>query len=223
MLTWQVDLPVFFLLGYLVGSIPVGVVVGHLGGIDIRRYGTGNIGASNIFHNLGILPAAVVGLGSFLQGFGPPAIAGWVTGSVAVAAAAATGSVVGYAWSGFLRLHGGSAVGTATGAVAALAPWGLVPLLLFYAIGGLLHQSAPSVLLGLLSYIVYTVIASLPLAVLVAACVIVFVIVVKRLDGVRRDLRSHRDRAVSVILGRLINDHKPGQQLAGPRQERGGV
>jgi glycerol-3-phosphate acyltransferase PlsY len=217
------NLPAFFLLGYLMGSIPVGVVVGHLGGIDIRRYGTGNIGASNIFHNLGFLPAAVVGLGSFLQGFAPPAIAGWATGSMTVAAAAATGSVVGYAWSGFLRLHGGSAVGTATGAVAALAPWGLVPLLLFYAIGGLIHQSAPSVLLGLFSYIVYTVVAALPLAVVVAGSVIVFVVVIKRLDGVRRDLHGHRERTASVILGRLINDRKPGQHLAGPREEHGGA
>lgn len=223
MLTWQLNLPTFFLLGYLVGSIPVGVIVGHLGGIDIRRYGTGNIGASNIFHNLGVLPAAVVGLGSFLQGFGPPAIAGWVTGSVTVAAAAATGSVIGYAWSGFLRLHGGSAVGTATGAVAALAPWGLVPLLLFYAIGGLTHQSAPSVLLGLFTYIIYTVVAALPTAVVVAGSVIVFVVVIKRLDGVWHDLHSHRDRRIAVILGRLIHDHKPGQQLAGPREEHGGA
>jgi acyl phosphate:glycerol-3-phosphate acyltransferase len=223
MLTWQADVPAFFLVGYLVGSIPVGLIVGHLGGIDIRRYGTGNIGASNIYHNLGILPAAVVGLGSFLQGFAPAAVAGLVTGSMTVAAAAATGSVIGYAWSGFLRLHGGSAVGTATGAVAALAPWGLVPLLLFYAIGGLIHQSAPSVLLGLISYVVYTVVAALPLAVVVAGSVIVFVVVIKRLEGVRSDLRSHRDHALAVILGRLINDHKPGQQLAGPREEGGGA
>ena len=112
---------IWFLAGYVVGSIPIGLLVGRLGGKDIRRYGTGNIGASNVLRNLGFLPAAVVALGSFVQGLGPAWAAAALTGSPAATAAAAVGSVGGYGWSFLLAFRGGRAVGAATGALAATA------------------------------------------------------------------------------------------------------
>src|SRR5215467_14992511 len=89
----------WFVAGYLVGSVPVGLIVGRLAGVDIRRYGTGNIGASNVLRNVGLLPAAVVAVASFAQGLGPAWAAAALTGSPAATAAAAVGSVVGYGWS----------------------------------------------------------------------------------------------------------------------------
>lgn len=199
--------------GFLIGSIPIGLLVGRAAaGIDIRRYGTGNIGASNTFHNLGIAPAAVVGLASFLQGFGPAWLADRLTGSDVAAAAAGAGSVVGYAWSIFLRLRGGSAVGAATGALAFFAPWGLVPLLGCYAVGGVLHRSAISVLIGLLAYLVYIVMLPHPLPLVIGAAIVVAVVVLKRLDGIRADLREEPEHAAEVLLDRLLNDRKPDRQ-----------
>src|SRR6266567_2530105 len=79
----------WFLAGYLVGSVPVGLLVGRLAGVDIRRYGTGNIGASNVLRNLGLLPAGVVAVASFAQGLAPAAAAGLLTGSPRALAGAA--------------------------------------------------------------------------------------------------------------------------------------
>src|SRR5205807_2147998 len=77
------------LAGYLVGSVPVGMLVARRAGIDIRRHGTGNIGASNVLRNVGPAPAAIVALASFAQGLAPAWAAGLLTGSpLAVAAAA---------------------------------------------------------------------------------------------------------------------------------------
>src|SRR5215472_12010158 len=181
---------IWFLAGYVVGSVPIGLLVGRLGGVDIRRYGTGNIGASNVMRNLGVLPAAA-------------------------AAAAAVGSVAGYGWSFLLAFRGGRAVGTATGALAVLSPVGMIPLLGLYALGGLLRQPAPGVLLGLLAFLVSLAFGWHPKEVIAGAVVIVAAVVLKRLDGVRDDLRSNADRHAAVLLDRLVFDRRHGQRLVG--------
>ena len=145
-----------FVLGYLMGSVPIGLLVARAAaGIDIRRYGTGNVGAANIRRNVGLFPAAVAALGVFLQGLVPPLIARLLAGSEAASATAAVGAVVGYGWPVFLRFKGGRAVGTATGAAAALSPTGFVVLLLSIALGTLMRQVALGVLLGFVVYAAY--------------------------------------------------------------------
>jgi glycerol-3-phosphate acyltransferase PlsY len=206
---------IWFLTGYVVGSLPIGVFVGRAAGVDIRRYGTGNIGASNVLRNLGLLPAAVVAVGSFLQGLGPTWAAGDLTGSAAAEAAAAVGSVAGYGWSFLLMFRGGRAVGAATGALAALSPVGLVPLLGLYALGGLLRNPAPGVLLGLVAFLASLRFGSHPLAIDVGAAVVVGAVILKRLDGVWADLRTNAGRHAGIVLDRLIFDRRPGQRLMG--------
>ena len=206
---------IWFLAGYLVGSVPVGLIVGRLAGVDVRRYGTGNIGASNVMRNVGLLPAAVVAVASFAQGLGPAWAAGVVTGTPAAVAAAAVGSVLGYGWSFLLAFHGGRAVGAATGALAALSPAGLVPLPALYALGGLLRQPAPGVLLGLLAFLAYLRLDAHPWEVVIAAVAIVAAVVLKRLDGVRGDLRAGTGPPGGIVLDRLVFDRRPGQRLVG--------
>lgn len=208
-------LGLWFIVGYVTGSVPVGLLVGRLAGVDIRRYGTGNIGASNVMHNVGPLPAAVVGVMSFFQGIGPAWAAGVLTGSPLAIAAAAVGSVLGYGWSFLLAFKGGRAVGTATGALAALSLPGLIPLLGMYALGGALRQPAPGVLLGLLAYLSYVALRPHPAELLAAAVAIVALVVLKRFDGVLGDLRSEGGRPADILVGRLVFDRRPGQRLVG--------
>jgi acyl phosphate:glycerol-3-phosphate acyltransferase len=205
----------WFLAGYLVGSVPVGLLVGRLAGVDIRRYGTGNIGASNVLRNLGLLPAAVVALASFAQGLGPAATALWLTGSPQAVAGASTGSVVGYGWSFLTHFRGGRAVGTATGSLAAMSLPGLVPLLACYAVGGLIRQPALGVLLGLVAYLAYVSLWRHPAELIVAALLVVGAVLLKRLDGIRADVRADPDRGVAILLERLVFDRRPGQRLVG--------
>ncbi|MBO0683830.1 MAG: glycerol-3-phosphate acyltransferase [Candidatus Dormibacteraeota bacterium] len=204
-----------FFFGYLVGSIPIGLIVGHLSaGLDIRRVGTGNIGASNTWRNVGLLPAAVVGVGSFVQGFLPAWLSGVIFGQQAAMVAAGVGAVAGYGWSFMLRFRGGSAVGTATGALAAIAPLGLVPLLALYALGAILRQPAPGVLLGLISFVGYVKFTAEPLVLLLGSSVIVFAVIMKRFDGFQDDL--HSDHAAAAFFERLLFDRRPGRGLVGP-------
>ncbi|HEY8368140.1 MAG TPA: glycerol-3-phosphate acyltransferase, partial [Thermodesulfobacteriota bacterium] len=54
---------------YLVGSIPVGVLVGRAYGVDVRAVGSGNIGTANVLRTLGKTAAGLTLAGDFLKGF----------------------------------------------------------------------------------------------------------------------------------------------------------
>ncbi len=206
-----------FIFGYLVGSVPLGLLVSRgLYGVDIRRYGTGGTGASNVLHNVGLLPAAVVGLGIFLQGLLPPLTATLFGAPEPVAAAAAIGAVVGYDWPVFLGFKAENArgVGVSTGAAVAVFPLGAVPLLLMYALGRLLKQMAPGVLLGFMAYAAGAYYLDAPPAVRVTALLLLALVVLRRVEGVGRDLR--RGDLLPVLADRLLFDRRPGQRLSGP-------
>jgi glycerol-3-phosphate acyltransferase PlsY len=114
-------------LAYLVGSIPVGVVVARLFGVDIRRHGSGNIGASNVLRTLGSGPAVLTLLADVAKGY-----AGAWLGSLAGpepiwAAAGAVAVVAGNVWSVFLGFRGGKGIATGLGAFLRVTPWAVAP------------------------------------------------------------------------------------------------
>lgn len=207
-----------FAAGYVVGSVPLGLLMARaVSGIDIRRYGTGNIGAANIRRNVGLLPAGAVALGIFLQGLLPAWGAHLLGGSEAAVAGAAVGAVVGYGWPAFLGFKGGRAVGTATGAAAAISPGGFVVLLLAYAFGALMKQVALGVLLGFVIYAAYVFYFATLLPDRAASLLLVALIVVRRLEGVGKDLEQ--GDFVTVMVNRLLFDWRLGQHLAGSIDE----
>jgi acyl phosphate:glycerol-3-phosphate acyltransferase len=109
---------------YLVGAIPVGYLVARLFGVtDIRRQGSGNIGATNVLRTAGPLPGLVTLGGDIVKGWAAVSLAGWLgggtPGSLAVGAVAA---VVGNCWSIFLGFRGGKGVATGLGALLRLTP-----------------------------------------------------------------------------------------------------
>src|SRR5262245_24885844 len=91
---------------------------------DIRRHGSGNIGATNGLRTLGRLPAIVSLLGDVLKGYLAVVLGTQLGGGEpAVSAAAAVATVAGNCWSVFLGLRGGKGVATGLGALLRLVPW----------------------------------------------------------------------------------------------------
>jgi glycerol-3-phosphate acyltransferase PlsY len=109
------------LCGYILGSVPTGLLVGRAFGVDVLKVGSGNIGMANVLRAAGKWPAALTMLGDMLKGFVPVMLAraladtGWV-------AAVAFAAVVGACWSVFLGFKGGKAVATGAGTTIGLAP-----------------------------------------------------------------------------------------------------
>ena len=113
--------PVFALLGYLLGSIPFGLILTLLAGLgDIRRIGSGNIGATNVLRtgNKGL--AAVTLLLDGAKGAAAVLIAVWLGGRDAIAWAG-IGAVLGHAFPVWLGFRGGKAVATSYGVLIATA------------------------------------------------------------------------------------------------------
>jgi acyl phosphate:glycerol-3-phosphate acyltransferase len=112
------------LAAYLVGAVPIGWLVARAAGVsDIRRHGSGNIGATNVLRTLGRLPAVVTLLGDVLKGYLAVALAVALGGGdPVVTAAASVAAVVGNCWSVFLGFRGGKGIATGLGALLRSVP-----------------------------------------------------------------------------------------------------
>ena len=121
-------------LAYLVGAIPVGFLVGRAFGIgDIRRHGSGNIGATNVLRTAGRLPAALTLVGDVVKGAAATALgSAWTPGDRRIVAASAVAAIVGNCWSIFLRFRGGKGGATGLGAFLVLTPWAVWPAALVW-------------------------------------------------------------------------------------------
>ena len=119
--------------GYLIGSLPSGLLVTRLAGVgDIRKIGSGNIGATNVLRTGRKDLAALTLAADVFKGVLPVWL-GWRFGQD-VAVLAALGAVLGHCFPVWLRFRGGKAVATAAGAVLMLSwPVGLAALAVWLA------------------------------------------------------------------------------------------
>jgi acyl phosphate:glycerol-3-phosphate acyltransferase len=107
--------------GYLSGSIPFGLLLARRAGVDVRRAGSGNIGAANVARSASTgLGAATLVLDA-VKGAAPVALARWVANDD-VAAAAGMAAFLGHVFPVFLGLAGGKGVATALGVLVVLCP-----------------------------------------------------------------------------------------------------
>ena len=123
---------------YLIGSIPNGYMIGKFNGLDIRRHGSKNIGATNVRRILGRPWGIACFILDFLKGLIPVMVIGHVIGgSWAIGAGyggliAAIGAVLGHVFPIWLMFRGGKGVATSLGVVCGLAPLSFVVGILFW-------------------------------------------------------------------------------------------
>lgn len=118
---------------YLLGSLPTGYLVGRLRGVDLRRFGSGNIGATNALRVLGRGPGSFVLLVDALKGFLACTVLPHLLRDALPAAATITPAsllpvlggafaVLGHNFTCWLRFKGGKGVATSAGVLAGLVP-----------------------------------------------------------------------------------------------------
>ena len=172
---------VLMLIAYLLGSIPMGVVVARVsGGTDPRTVGSGRTGGTNALRALGRERAAIVVTGDLLKGAVPVLLARYVTGGdplveVLCGAAAVAGAI----WSVFAGFRSGRGVGTGVGTMLVIQPVavllaapvfiGVIVLTRYVSLGSLIGSAAmfPAMLLVLLvvpdtplPYVIYTAVGA---------------------------------------------------------------
>jgi glycerol-3-phosphate acyltransferase PlsY len=110
------------ILAFVFGSIPFGFVIGKLKGVDVRQYGSGNIGATNVSRVLGKKWGAIVLLLDALKG-ALPVLYLKVTGySIEHQVLAGLFAILGHCFSPFLKLRGGKGVATGLGVFLVVSP-----------------------------------------------------------------------------------------------------
>jgi len=162
---------------YLLGSIPVGYLLGRLWGVNVLDWGSGRTGGTNVLRSAGIVPALLTGALDIGKGALAVWLAGQMTGYPAAEVLAGAAVILGHNYSVFLGFRGGAGVGTSLGALGAIYPpaaIALVVLLLlliavtrYASLGSLIITSLmPLVLLALgiagilsLTYISYGLLA----------------------------------------------------------------
>jgi glycerol-3-phosphate acyltransferase PlsY len=149
-------------IGYLLGSIPTAYIATRVAtGKDVRQLGGGNVGGLNVYREVGLVPAVVVGVVDVSKGAASVAIAYWglhltdLTQPWVLAAGLA--AVVGHNWMVWLKFSGGKGMGAAIGGLFVLLPlyhysWGLAFFFFFVLIPFIItHNVALSMGIGLLS------------------------------------------------------------------------
>jgi acyl phosphate:glycerol-3-phosphate acyltransferase len=115
--------------GYILGSVPTGLLAGWAYGVDVRQMGSGNIGTANVLRAAGKWAAFFTLFGDMLKGLIPVVLARLITEDEWTIAAVALAAVVGHCFPVFLRFKGGKGVATGAGTSIGLAP--VVGLALF--------------------------------------------------------------------------------------------
>ncbi len=122
-------------LAYLLGSLPTGFLVGKAKGMDIRKTGSGNIGATNVFRALGT-PAGIFVLA--VDGLKGYAACAWLCDGLYkplgvpegnleyLRISAGLGALLGHNYTCWLKFKGGKGIATSAGVLAALVPWALL-------------------------------------------------------------------------------------------------
>ena len=135
-LTSPIPVLALLLISYLLGSVPFGVILGKLfGGADVRKAGSGNIGATNVARVAG--PAA--GVLTLLLDAGKGWLAVWLAGhfmhgTSGLLVAAGFFALLGHCFPPWLRFRGGKGVATAAGVFGALCPEALLAALILFGL-----------------------------------------------------------------------------------------
>jgi len=169
MTAWE--LAIVVAASYLIGAIPMGYLAARIWrGIDIRDYGSGNIGATNVLRTMGRGPFIVVLIADALKGYIPTLVTWYVfqdrelTTVHGLQVAAGIAAVIGHDFPVYIRFRGGRGVATSFGVYAALAmplAVGLVAVGLFIVLA-LRYMSVMSLITVPLGALVLLILALVP-------------------------------------------------------------
>ncbi|MFH1001857.1 MAG: glycerol-3-phosphate 1-O-acyltransferase PlsY [bacterium] len=183
---------------YLLGSIPFGYIVGKLfKKVDIREFGSGNIGATNVLRILGPLLASFVVIGDIGKGiFSIYLVQYFNIDNLLILTIAGLAVICGHDWSLFLGFKGGKGIATTFGVVFALNPtisilaliiWGVVVITTRYV--------SLSSIFAVISIFIFTILFKQPYEYIIFSAIIMILGIFKHKENIER-LKSKKERKI---------------------------
>jgi glycerol-3-phosphate acyltransferase PlsY len=136
------------IIGYTFGSFPAAYLAGRLRkGIDIRGVGSKNMGAMNVFYQVGPLDAALVTLADLGKGVAAILLVRWLLGRDLISSfdfltgLTAAAAIIGHIFPAFLKFHGGKGAATAIGILIFLMPWAVPAIFVVFFIALLITRN----------------------------------------------------------------------------------
>jgi glycerol-3-phosphate acyltransferase PlsY len=192
-----------FAAAYIIGSIPTAYIFGRvLKGIDIREYGSGNIGATNVFRVIGKGPGIAVLVIDIIKGFicATYLASGFlylapVTRPELYRILAGLSAIAGHNWTLFLKFKGGKGVAASAGVVIGLIPkifWlGFLVWLITFFITGFVSLGS---IVAVISIPIFTLAFGEPVEIVVFMCLLCLIIVYKHKSNIRRLARGEEKK-----------------------------
>jgi len=110
------------ILAFILGSLPTGLIVARVKGIDLKNVGSGNIGATNVLRTTGRLPALITLIGDFSKGVIAVLIARYLGTGIFFEGIVGLFAILGHDFSLFLNFRGGKGVATSLGVLTIYSP-----------------------------------------------------------------------------------------------------
>lgn len=190
------------IFAYLLGSVPTGYILGSLAGVDVRKAGSGNVGATNVARVVGKRHGIFTLVADIAKGSVPVVIAlnlGLTSTATALVGVAA---FLGHLYPIFLRFQGGKGVATALGVFLGLAPWATLILMVIFVLVILATRvvSLSSMVAAASAPIVFWLLSSSPI--LTGTSVFIAVMIVLRHRGNIQRLLSGTEPRVNAFSSR---------------------
>ncbi len=118
----MIKLLILFIASFFIGSVPFGIIIAKAKGVDLRKAGSGNIGATNVLRSLGKGPALFTLLGDILKGTLAVALGRYSGLDIFNTGLVSLGAILGHNFSIFLGFKGGKGVATSIGVLILYSP-----------------------------------------------------------------------------------------------------
>jgi len=177
------------LIGYLLGSIPSGLIIGkQMSGIDIREHGSGNLGGTNAFRVLGFKGGLIVISADIVKGI-IPAYIGLVWIGEWGAIIAGTASVLGHAFPLFAGFKGGKSVATAVGVFLVLMPYAIVvAAIVFFATLFTTRYVSLASMLGAVALAISSIALGKSIWIIITSILVVVFLIYRHRENIKRIL-----------------------------------
>ena len=182
------------IIGYLIGSIPFGLLIGKLRGVDIRKIGSGNIGATNIYRTLGAWPALSVLILDLLKGTAAVYMAlVLLPSSTAILSKefyiviSGIAAVVGHMFPIYIGFKGGRGSATALGVLLGVAP-DLFAIAIIYVILGIAVTRYVSVtsITGVILLAALMFVFKKPIEYSIATVIVAILVIYRHIPNIKR-------------------------------------